>query len=460
MGNTPSSDSVRTSMWGRRSRGWQAIRGPIGPTTRRRLLISRSSIRAIPQRRRLRAREPVRIRARQRRRRLRQRRSSSADNWQRTTDDRFMLLDALHKIATHRSSLTREEAREVMSQILRGEATDAQIAALLVALHMKGETVEEIVGFAQAIRAAAIPLQTEDGEALDLSGTGRDALVDTCGTGGDTSGTFNISTAVALVIAGAGVRVAKHGNRSISSKCGSADVMEALGVNINLPPARLVACLRETGIAFLFAPSMHSAMKYVQPARRELRLRTVFNLLGPLTNPAHASAQVVGVYSADLVEKLAEALSELGLRRALVVHGRDGLDEITISGPSKIAEVRNGSVRVYEVAPEDFGLQRAPLSEIAGGDAPQNATIIRVILDGERSCRRDVVLLNAAAALVAAGHADRIGDAVPLAAYAIDSGHARQRLQLLVEFTKQWSVDVARTSSLNAAGSGRAETDL
>jgi anthranilate phosphoribosyltransferase len=346
-----------------------------------------------------------------------------------------MLLDALHKVANHRSSLSRDEAREVMSEVLRGEATDAQIAALLVALHMKGETVEEIVGFAQAIRAAAVPLQTEAGEALDLSGTERDALVDTCGTGGDTSGTFNISTAVALVIAGAGVRVAKHGNRSISSRCGSADVMEALGVNINLPPARLAACLRETGLAFLFAPAMHSAMKYVQPARRELRLRTVFNLLGPLTNPAHASAQVVGVYSADLVEKLAEALSELGLRRALVVHGRDGLDEITISGASKVAEVRNGSVRVYEVAPEDFGFARASLSEIAGGDAQQNAATIRTILDGERSCRRDVVLLNAAAALVAAAHADRISEAVPLAAYAIDSGHARQRLQLLVDFT-------------------------
>ncbi len=271
-----------------------------------------------------------------------------------------MIVEALHKIANHGSSLTREEARQVMSQILRGEATDAQIAALLVALHMKGETVEEIVGFAQAIRDAAVPLQTEDGEALDLSGTERDALVDTCGTGGDTSGTFNISTATALTIAGAGVRVAKHGNRSISSKCGSADVMEALGVNINLPPDRLAACLRETGIAFLFAPAMHSAMKYVQPARRELRLRTVFNLLGPLTNPARASAQVVGVYSAELVEKLAEALSELGVRRALVVHGRDGLDEITITGPSKVAEVRNGNVRVYEVEPEDFGLQRAP----------------------------------------------------------------------------------------------------
>ncbi len=348
-----------------------------------------------------------------------------------------MLLDALHKIANHRASLTREEARAVMAQILRGEATDAQIGALLVALHMKGETVEEIVGFAQAIRDEATPLKTEDGEALDLSGTGRDALVDTCGTGGDTSGTFNISTATALTIAGAGVRVAKHGNRSISSRCGSADVMEALGIDIGLPPARTVACLQETGLAFLYAPAMHSAMKYVQPARRELQLRTVFNLLGPLTNPARASAQVVGVYSADLVEKLAEALSELGVRRALVVHGRDGLDEITISGPSKIAEVRNGQIHVYEVAPEDFGMPRAALGEIAGGDAEQNAAIIRAVLAGERSPRRDVVLLNAAAALVAAGHADHIGEAVPLAAYAIDSGHARQRLQLLVEFTQK-----------------------
>ena len=348
-----------------------------------------------------------------------------------------MILDALHKIANHGSSLTRDEARDVMAEVLRGEATDAQIAALLVALHMKGETVEEIVGFAQAIRAAATPLQTEEGDALDVSGTGRDALVDTCGTGGDASGTFNISTAVAFVTAGAGVRVAKHGNRSITSRCGSADVMEALGVNINLPPARLAACLRETGIAFLFAPAMHSAMKFVQPARRELRLRTVFNLLGPLTNPAHASAQVVGVYSADLVEKLAEALSELGLRRALVVHGRDGLDEITISGPTKVAEVRDGKVRTYEVTPEEFGLKSAPLDAIGGGDAQQNAAIIRAVLEGERSPRRDVVVLNAAAALVAAGHADRIAEAVPLAAYAIDCGHARQRLQLLADFTNR-----------------------
>jgi anthranilate phosphoribosyltransferase len=347
-----------------------------------------------------------------------------------------MLLDALHKVANHCTPLTRNEARAAMAEILNGQATDAQIAALLVALHMKGETVEEIVGFAQAIRAAATPLETEDGHALDLSGTERDALVDTCGTGGDTSGTFNISTATALVAAGAGVRVAKHGNRSVTSKCGSADVMEALGVKIDLPPSRIAACLEQTGIAFLYAPSLHSAMKHVQVVRRDLRLRTVFNLLGPLTNPAHASAQVVGVYSADLVEKLAEALSELGLRRALVVHGRDGLDEITITGPTLIAEVRNGQVRSYEVTPEEFGLRRASLSDIAGGDAQENAALIRRVLDGERSACRDVVLLNAAAALVAAGQMDTVQAGVPVAAYAIDSGHARQRLELLVEFTK------------------------
>ena len=348
-----------------------------------------------------------------------------------------MILDALHKLTNHCSSLTRDEAREVMLEILRGQASHAQIGALLVALHMKGETVDEIVGFAQAIRAEATPLQSKDGEALGLSGTGRDALVDTCGTGGDTSGTFNISTATALTIAGAGVRVAKHGNRSISSKCGSADVIEALGVNLDLAPARIRECLEETGIVFLYAPAMHTAMKHVQPVRRELRLRTVFNLLGPLTNPAQATAQVVGVYSAELVEKLAMALKELGLHRALVVHGDDGLDEITITGPSQIAEVANGQVRTYMVAPEEFGLKRASLDEIAGGDAAENAGIIRAILDGERSCRRDVVLLNASAALVAAGHAETMSQAVPLAAYAIDSGHARERLQLLIEFTNR-----------------------
>ncbi len=346
-----------------------------------------------------------------------------------------MITDALHRIANHRQSLSREEARVVMAEVLAGKCTDAQIAALLVALHMKGETVEEIVGFAEAIRAAAAPLGLRPNHMVDVSGTGRDALVDTCGTGGDASGTFNISTATALVVAGAGVRVAKHGNRSVTSKCGSADVMEALGVNINLPPARLAACLEEVGIAFLFAPAMHSAMKYVQSARRELRLRTVFNLLGPLTNPAHASAQVVGVYSAALVEKLAEALSMLGLHRALVVHGLDGLDEITITGPTRIAEVREGTIRTYEVTPEEFGMQRGTIDDISGGDAPANACIIRDVLAGKKSSRRDVVLLNAAAALVAAGKADHLTDALPLASRSIDSGAAAEKLRALVEFT-------------------------
>jgi anthranilate phosphoribosyltransferase len=346
-----------------------------------------------------------------------------------------MITDALHRVANHRQSLSREEARGVMAEILAGKCTDAQIAALLVALHMKGETVEEIVGFAEAIRAASAPLGLHPNHTVDVSGTERDALVDTCGTGGDASGTFNISTATALVVAGAGVRVAKHGNRSVTSKCGSADVMEALGVNIDLPPTRLAGCLEEVGIAFLFAPAMHSAMKYVQSARRELLLRTVFNLLGPLTNPAHASAQVVGVYSAALVEKLAEALSMLGLHRALVVHGLDGLDEITITGPTRIAEVREGTIRTYEVTPEEFGIGRGTIDDISGGDAAANATIIRDILAGKKSARRDVVLLNAAAALVAAGKADHLTDALPFASRSIDSGAAAEKLRALVEFT-------------------------
>jgi anthranilate phosphoribosyltransferase len=356
-----------------------------------------------------------------------------------------MILDALHRIANHAQSLDRAEARAVMAEVLGGKFSDAQIAALLIALRMKGETVEEIVGFAEAIRAAAAPLPIRGTEALSVSGTGRDALaeesllesslIDTSGTGGDASGTFNISTATALVTAGAGVRVAKHGNRSISSKCGSADVVEALGINIHLSPERAAQCLREVGICFLYAPSLHPAMKQVQAVRRELRMRTMFNLLGPLTNPARASGQVVGVYSLDLVEKLAEALSMLGLHRALVVHGLDGLDEITITGPTRVAEAREGSVRSYEVEPEEFGLVRATLQEIAGGDAAENAAIIRAVLRGERSARRDVVLLNAAAALVAADRADRIAEAVPLAAQSIDSGAAAGKLEALARFT-------------------------
>ena len=358
-----------------------------------------------------------------------------------------MILDALHRIANQSQSLARDEAREVMAEVLAGNCSDAQIAALLVALRMKGETVEEIVGFAEAIRAAATPLpidRSAAASALDVSGTGRDALepdpidaslIDTSGTGGDASGTFNISTATAFVTAGAGVRVAKHGNRSISSRCGSADVMEALGVKIQLPPERAAQCLREVGICFLYAPDLHAAMKQVQKVRRELRLRTMFNLLGPLTNPARASGQVVGVYSLELVEKLAEALSMLGLHRALVVHGLDGLDEITITGPTRIAEARDGLVRTYEVTPEEFGLTRASLHDIPGGDAAGNAKIIREILRGQRSPHRDVVLLNSAAALVAAGRAEHLAEAMPIAEKSIDSGAASGKLEALVRFT-------------------------
>jgi len=346
-----------------------------------------------------------------------------------------MITEALQRIANNRESLTREEARAVMTEIFSGSATEVQIAALLVALHMKGETVAEIVGCAEAIRAAADPLPIHESATPAVTGTGRDALVDTCGTGGDACGTFNISTATAFVVAGTGVRVAKHGNRGLSSRCGSADVMEALGVKITLPTAVLATCLEEVGMVFLFAPAMHSAMKYVQPARRELRMRTIFNLLGPLTNPARASAQVVGVYSLDLVEKLAEALSMLGLHRALVVHGLDGLDEVTITGPSRIAEVREGNVRSYEVTPEEFGMKRARLEDISGGNAETNAAIIRDILAGTESPRRDVVLLNAAAVLVAAGRADHLGDALPLAGQSIDSGAAAAKLEALVRFT-------------------------
>ena len=354
-----------------------------------------------------------------------------------------MILDALHRLANQSQSLTRAEARDVMAEVLTGKCSEAQIAALLTALKMKGETVEEIVGFAEAIRAAAAPLPIDrptTADAIVVTGTGRDALaeeslVDTSGTGGDASGTFNISTATAFVTAGAGVRVAKHGNRSISSKCGSADVIEALGINIQLSPERSAQCLREVGICFLYAPNLHPAMKQVQGVRRELRMRTMFNLLGPLTNPARASGQVVGVYSLDLVEKLAEALSMLGLHRALVVHGLDGLDEITTTTTTRIAEARDGSVRSYEVEPEEFGMTRATLVDIAGGDATENAVIIRNVLAGKKSPHRDVVVLNAAAALVAAGRADHIAAAMPLAVNSVDSGAAAKKLEALAGFT-------------------------
>lgn len=341
------------------------------------------------------------------------------------------IVEAIRTVVEGRH-LTQAEAEAVMDRIMSGQASDAQIASLLTALRMKCETVEELTGFARVMRAKASPVRPKGGVAAAFSGTDREMLVDTCGTGGDAAGTFNISTATAFVVAGAGIRVAKHGNRSVSGICGSADVVEALGVRIDLSPEDVARCVDEVGIGFLYAPLLHSAMRYVMPARREMRIRTVFNLLGPLCNPAGANAQVLGVYNEKLTEMMAQVLCALGAKRAFVVHGSDGLDEITIGGETKISEVRDGQFRTYYLTPEDFGIDRAPISAIRGGDARENAAIIRAILSGARGVRRDVVLLNAAAGLVAGGNAEFLREGVALARQAIDSGEARSRMERLI----------------------------
>jgi anthranilate phosphoribosyltransferase len=331
--------------------------------------------------------------------------------------------------------LSRIEARNVMDEILSGQADDASIATLLTGLRFKGETVDEVVGFAAAMRRHA-PQIFPEGHPI-----AQEALVDTCGTGGDARGTFNISTATAFVVAGAGVRVAKHGNRSHSSLCGSADVLEELGVRIDLAPERVARCIEEVGIGFLFAPGMHSATRHVAKVRRELKFRTVFNLLGPLTNPARASAQVVGVYDPGVTELMAEALGELGVKRAFVVHGENGLDEISTSGETYVSELRDGAVRSRSLVPEDFGVRRAPLEAILGGDTKRNAEIIRAILhpssmSPEGDPCREIVLTNASAALVAAGRADDFCEGVRVAAESIVSGAAREKLENLVAFSQ------------------------
>lgn len=339
-----------------------------------------------------------------------------------------MILEALKK-AVANQDLTRGEADAAMEEILAGRATDAQIAGLLAALRVKGETVDELVGFATAMRRHArkiFPRRPATGE----------VLVDTCGTGGDGAGTFNVSTCAAFVVAGAGVRVAKHGNRSISSKCGSADVLEALGVNLDLAPGRVAVAIEKIGIGFLFAPAIHTAMRHAMRARRELGTRTVFNLLGPLTNPAGATAQVVGVYEAGVVELVARALGELGVIRAFVVHGADGLDEISLSGETRVAELRDGAVRTSMIVPESLGLRRAPVKAVAGGDAKRNARIIEGVLAGAQGPQRDIVLANAAAALVAAGRAGDFLEGVRLGAEAIDSGAAAEKLEALAAFSR------------------------
>jgi len=332
--------------------------------------------------------------------------------------------------------LSRSEAESVMDEIMTGKATDAQIAAFLTALRMKCETVDELIGFAKVIREKASPVRPRSVVAASFSGTDREMLVDTCGTGGDATGTFNISTATAFVVAGAGIRVAKHGNRSVSSLCGSADVVEALGIRIDLPAVAVARCIDEVGIGFMYAPLLHEAMRYVVLARREMKIRTVFNLLGPICNPARATAQVLGVYNEDLTEIMAQVLCELGSERAFVVHGSDGLDEITISGESKISEVRDGEVRTYYVTPEDFGIARAPISAIQGGDARQNAGIIRDILSGRGGTRSDVVLLNSAAGLVVGGKAGTLREGIELARESIESGRALSCLNRLITLTQ------------------------
>jgi len=343
-----------------------------------------------------------------------------------------IIADALRALVERRD-LSRIEAARAMDAIMSGAATNAQIAAFLVALRMKGETVEELIGFAQVMRQKVVRVRTRGDEVAGLTGTDREMLIDTCGTGGDASGTFNVSTATAFVVAGAGLKVAKHGNRSSSTLCGSADVVETLGISLELSPAQVGRCIDEIGIGFMYAPLLHTAMKHVMPARREIGVRTVFNLLGPLTNPAGANAQVIGVASAGLTEPLARVLAELGTIRAFVVHGADGLDEISNTGESQISEVHEGVVRSSRVRPEDFGLPRATIRDLRGGDRGENAQIIRLVLGGEPGPRRDIVLMNVAAALVAGGKARDLKEGVGMASQSIDSGAAASKLAALVE---------------------------
>jgi anthranilate phosphoribosyltransferase len=320
--------------------------------------------------------------------------------------------------------LPRADAREVMGEIMRGEATPAQIGGFLVALRTKGETAEEITGCAQAMREHVLPVRPR-----------RDDLVDTAGTGGDGACTINISTAAALVAAAAGAAVAKHGNRAVSSACGSADVLEALGFTLEQEPERIARSIDELGFGFLFAPSHHPAMKHAAPVRRELATRTVFNVLGPLTNPAGARAQVVGVYSPQLVRTIGDVLAALGARRAFVVHGAGGIDELSPVGTNLVAEVVDGMVREWELDPRaDLGLPRCSLDELRGGTPAENAAAIRAVFAGANGGRRNAVLLNAAGAIAAAGHAGDLREGLEVARAAVDSGAAAARLDQLAAF--------------------------
>ncbi len=336
------------------------------------------------------------------------------------------LLDALRKVV-NRENLTQGEAKEAMRVIMKGEATPAQIAGFLVALRMKGETVAEITGFAEAMKESAIKVDTK-----------HRPVVDTCGTGGDRLKTFNVSTVAAFIVAGAGITVAKHGNRSVTSKAGSADVLEALGFNLQMRPERAKQALDEIGIAFLFAPNFHPAMKHALGPRRELGLRTVFNLLGPIVNPCPLDGQLMGVYEGSLTPIVARVLSNLGVKRAFVVHSLDGMDEISITSATQVSEVKGGEVSTYVVFPEDFGFKRTDPRELEGGNAEENAKLMRLILSNElEGPKRDVVILNAAAAIVAAGVADSIKDAIPIAEESLRSKAALKKLDALIEFSQK-----------------------
>ncbi|MGQ9476808.1 MAG: anthranilate phosphoribosyltransferase [Actinomycetota bacterium] len=339
-----------------------------------------------------------------------------------------MLSEVLVRV-TEGETLDRETAHRVMSLIMRGEATDAQIASLLTALRMRGETPEEIAGFAQAMRDAAMNIRPTVSP-----------LVDTCGTGGDGRGTFNISTAAAFIAAGAGVYVAKHGNRGVSSACGSADVLEALGVNIEADPEKIRACIEEVGIGFLFAPRFHPAMRHVMRARKEMGIPTAFNLLGPLTNPAGAQFQLLGVGRREKAPLIAGALAGMGVRKALVVHGEDGLDEISTASPTLVWEVEDGKIRESRIDPGELGLPPADPGALRGGSAKENARIIREdVLSGKPGPRRDVAVLNAAAVLYAAGKAADLREGMALAEEAVDSGRAMRKLEMMVEFSREES---------------------
>ncbi|MDX6505491.1 MAG: anthranilate phosphoribosyltransferase [Gaiellaceae bacterium] len=325
--------------------------------------------------------------------------------------------------------LSREEARAVMNEVMEGEATPAQIGALLVALRLKGETADEIAGCAEAMREHVLSVRPQ-----------RDDLVDTAGTGGDGARTINISTAAALVAAAAGAGVAKHGNRAVSSSSGSADVLEALGFRLELPPARIERSIDELGFGFLFAPTHHPAMRHAAPVRRELAARTVFNVLGPLTNPAGARAQVVGVYAPSLVRTIADVLAQLGARRAFVVHGAGGIDELSPAGPNLVCEVVDGDVHEREIDPLELGVPRCDPGDLRGGSPAENAAAIRAVFEGEDGGKRSAILLNAAGAIAAAGHAADLRDGLELARKAVDSGAAGSRLEALVEFSQSAEV--------------------